>query len=217
MKRFSFSLLKYITLLLAVILAGSNLLYGAPAGSTFFFAEFIFGLLYFAFSISEFSGNLDRIDPSYERFYYLPYRIITFKLIRIGALAVAAAVLYMSKSSLIVLSGLLFLIIFLDALVFLLRLQKHDYFISLFANYVFFVLEGERKLFASQISVIEYRYGIFYLRLRNNTMAVIDTSRIPKGKRNHFIEKFVLWVVCNNLHFTDEAREKLADIIADAI
>jgi len=217
MKSLSFSLLKYLSLLLALILTAGNLLYSIPDRHNLLLLQIILGIAYVSFSIIEFVRQLEKTNLPNDRFFYLPLSFLSNKFIKLGAFTIACVILFLSKSNLVFLAGLLLIVILADVLVFLLRINKKVYYISLFANYILFSLEDEKKVFAAHVEHIEYRYEIFYLKLKNRKVYPIQVSRIEKPEQSAFIEKFVLWVVCNKLHFTDEAREKLADVIAEAI
>jgi hypothetical protein len=214
MKNLSFSLIKYLVLLAALVLTLGNLLYNAPGWNNLFILQIVLGALYLILSVLEFKQQLEKAKLPNERFFYLPLSLISSKSIKLVAFSIAAVLLFMSGMNLMFLGGLLAMVILADLLVFVLRMSKNVYYISLFANYVLFALEGEEQVFASHVDTVEYRYGIFYLKLNNGKVYSIEVARMGRSVQTSFIEKFVLWVVCNKLHFTDEAKEKLADVIA---
>jgi len=217
MKILSYSLLKYLSLLLALIFTAGYLFYGLPGKSNLIVLQIVLGIIYVAFSVLEFTRQLEKAKLPNDRFFYFPLSFISSKFIKLGAFTLACVLLFISKSNLVFLAGLLLTVILADVLVFLLRINKKVYYVSLFANYVLFSLEDEKKVFASHIKIIEYRYGIFYLQLKTGKIYTIQVAQVEKSRQNAFIEKFVLWVVCNKLHFTEEAKEKLANIIVEAI
>lgn len=216
-KKFSAPLLKYFTLLAALCITTGNLFWSLPDRSTLLFVQAIFAALYIFLSISDFNAQQAKSALPYDRFFYLPFSTVSIKVIKLGIFALAAVILLTSSSRFVFLGVLLAIIFTADLLVFLLRLKQRVYYVSLFANYILFALEEERKVFAQHIESIEYRYEIFYLKTKNNKTFPIEIARMRKHERSLFTEKFVLWVVCNKLTFTPEAREKLADIISEAL
>ena len=208
------SLLKYLSLFLALIFTAGNLVYGTPGTKNLFILQIVFGVLYILFSAFEFIKQLEKTKLPNDRFFYFPLNFLSHKFIKLGAFTIAAVVLFISKSNLVFLGGLLLIVIIADILVLLLRLSKKVYYVSLFSNYVLFSLEHEKQVFASKIKFIEYRYGIFYIQLKDGKTYSIETSRIDTAQQQDFTEKFVLWSVINKLEFTNEAKEKLADVIA---
>jgi hypothetical protein len=216
MKKLPASLLKNIVLLSALVATVSNLLFKTPDRNTLLILQIVFGTAYVGFSIAEFLSQVQKASLPYDRFFYLPFNVISTKVIKLGAFLIACVVLSFS-TTLIFLAGLLVSVLVSDLLIFLLRLKQKVYYISLFANYVLFSLEEERKVFASQIKTIEYRYEFFYLKLKNNKIYDIDTNRLDKRNKHLFTEKFVRWGLLNRLEFTEEAKEKLADYISDTI
>ncbi len=214
MKKISSSLLKYLSLLCALGFTVGNLFYNIPNQLTLLILQIVFGAIYIAGSIAEFSRQLGKSDLPYDRFFYLPFMVITKKLIKLGAFTIACCVLFLSNSNLVFLAGLLLIIICADMIVFALRIKQKVYYVSLFENYVLFMQEEEKKIFASHIKTVEYRYEIFYLKLTTGKIHVVEVGRVEKSQQKVFTEKMVLWVLSNNLHFTDEAKAKLVDIIA---
>jgi hypothetical protein len=211
------SLIKYFSLLSALVFTAGNIIMGTPDQKLLFILQLVFGGIYILFSVLEFVRQLGKTTMPSDRFFYFPLNFLSRKFIKLGAFTIACVVLFISKSSLVFLGGLVLIVIIADVLVFLLRISKKMYYISLFSDHVLLSLEHEKLVFASQVEIIEFRYGIFYLKLKNGNTFPIEVSRIDKAHQNSFTDKFVLWVVCNKLHFTDEAKEKLADIIAEAI
>jgi hypothetical protein len=213
MQKLTISLFKQLTLLVALIVTSSYLFIGVPNGNTLFLLQIGLGILYLFFSVAEFSTKLAKMNLPFDRFFYLPYDVISHKLIRLGAFAIAGGVLWISSSGLMFLAGLLFIIIIADLLVFILKIVQRVYYMSLFANYVLISLEGEQKIFASQIDSVEYRYDIFYLKLKDKKTVALETDRLAEGQKQIFTEKFVQWALRNQLEFTVEAKAKLQGML----
>jgi len=213
MQKLTISLFKQLTLLVALIVTSSYLFIGVPNGNTLFLLQIGLGILYLFFSVAEFSTKLAKMNLPFDRFFYLPYDVISHKLIRLGAFAIAGGVLWISSSGLMFLAGLLFIIIIADLLVFILKIVQRVYYMSLFANYVLISLEGEKKIFASQIESLEYRYDIFYLKLKDKKTVALETDRLAEGQKQIFTEKFVQWALRNQLEFTVEAKAKLQGML----
>jgi len=213
MQKLTISLFKQLTLLVALVVTSSYLFLGAPKGNTLFVLQIGLGILYLFFSVAEFSTKLAKMNLPFDRFFYLPYNVISHKIIRLGAFAIAGGVLWVSSSALIFLAGLLFIIIIADVLVFILKIVQKVYYMSLFVNYILISLEGEQKIFASQIESVEYRYDIFYLKLKDKKTVALETDRLAENQKQIFTEKMVQWVLRNQLEFTAEAKAKLANLI----
>jgi hypothetical protein len=213
MQKLTISLCKQLALLVALIVTTSYLFVGVPNGNTLFMLQIGLGFLYLFFSVAEFSTKLAKMNLPFDRFFYLPYDVVSHKIIRLGAFAIAGGVLWISSSGLIFLAILLFMIILSDVLVFILKIKQRVYYMSLFANYVLISLEGEQKIFASQIESVEYRYDIFYLKLKDKKTVALETDRLAQNQKQIFTEKFVQWVFRNQLEFTAEAKAKLVNMM----
>jgi hypothetical protein len=211
------SLLKYFSLLAVLVCTIGNLWNRMPGTKALITLQIVFGSLYILFSVLEFAIQLKKTNLPTDRFFYFPLNFISRKFVKLGAFIIAGVVLIISESNLVFLGGILFIVVIADVLVFLLRYVKKVYYISLFNNYVLFSLEHEKQVYASQIKTIEYRYGIFYIQMNNGQTFPIEIVRIEKSLQKSFSEKFVMWAVINKLQFTDEAKEKLADVIASAV
>ena len=217
MKALSYSLLKYLSLLLALIATVGFLFYGLPTKGNLIIIQIVLGISYVGFSVIEFTRQMDKRNLPVGRFFYFPLSFLSSKFIKLAAFSLAFVLLFISKTNLIFLAGLLLTLILTDILIFTLRIVKQVYYVSLFANYVLFSLEDERKVFASQVKIIEFRYNIFYLQLSTGKIYTIEVDRMQKEKQNDFTEKFVQWALNNKLEFTEEAKEKLAGNIAKAV
>ena len=213
MQKLTISLFKQLTLLVALVVTSSYLFIGVPNGNTLFILQIMLGVLYLSFSVAEFSTKLAKMNMPFDRFFYLPYDVISHKIIRLGAFAIAGGVLWVSSSGLMFLASLLFIIIITDLLVFILKVVQRVYYMSLFANYVLISLEKEQKIFASQIEMVEYRYDIFYLKLKDKKTVALETDRLLENQKQIFTEKMVQWVLRNQLEFTEEAKAKLVNLI----
>ena len=213
MQKLTISLFKQLTLLVALGFVISHLFVRAFDKNTMLTVQIGLGVVYLFLSVAEFSTKLAKMNLPFDRFFYLPYEVISDKTIKVGAFAIAAGVLWVSSSALVFLAGLLFIIIAADVLVFLLKVKQKAYYLSLFANYVLISLEGERKIFVSQIENVEYRYDIFYLKLKDKKTVSLVTDRLAENQKQIFTEKFVQWAVRNQLEFTAEAKQKLQGIL----
>lgn len=211
------SLLKYFSLLSALGFTIGNLLSGNPGRKSLFIIQLILGAIYILLSVVEFTQQIKKAEMPNERFSYLPFSFLSGKFIKIGAFTIAAVILLLSGSSLVFLGGILLIVLIADVLAFLFRVSKRAYFVSLFNDHIIFTLDHDKKVFSEDVKEVEYRYGIFFLQLNNGKTFSIDVSRIEKSLKESFTEKFVLWIVINKLHFTEEARIKLADVIASAV
>jgi hypothetical protein len=213
MQKLTISLFKQLTLLVALGFTVTHLFVKAFDKNTMTGILIGLGVVYLFLSVAEFSTKLAKMNMPFDRFFYLPYEVISDKMIKLGAFAIAGGVLWVSSSALVFLAGLLFIMIIADLIVFVLKVVQKVYYVSLFANYVLISLEREHKVFASQIAGVEYRYDIFYLKLKDKKTVSLVTDRLAEGQKQIFTEKFVQWVQRNQLEFTTEAKAKLQGML----
>ena len=213
MQKLTISLFKQLTLLVALGFTVTHLFVKAFDKNTMTGILIGLGVVYLFLSVAEFSTKLAKMNMPFDRFFYLPYEVISDKMIKLGAFAIAGGVLWVSSSALVFLAGLLFIMIIADLIVFVLKVVQKVYYVSLFANYVLISLEREHKVFASQIAGVEYRYDIFYLKLKDKKTVSLVTDRLAEGQKQIFTQKFVQWVQRNQLEFTTEAKAKLQGML----
>src|SRR5437868_13070188 len=108
MKALSYSLIKYISLLAALILTAGNLFYGTPDIGSLIILQLVLGIIYLAFSVLEFTRQLEKAKLPHDRFFYFPLKFLSAKFIKLAAFGLACVLLFLSKSNLVVLAGLLF-------------------------------------------------------------------------------------------------------------
>lgn len=213
MQKLGISLIKQLILLVALIFTIVHLFVQAFDKNTMIALIAVSGMLYVILSVAEFSTKLAKMSLPFDRFFYLPLSVISDKAIKLGAFAIAGGVLWVSSSALVFLAALLCIIILADLLVFILKVKQKVYYVSLFANYIFISLESEKKVFASQIASVEYRYDIFYLKLKDKKTVSLITDRLAENQKQIFTSSFVQWVQRNQLEFTAEAKEKLQGML----
>ncbi|MBS1646374.1 MAG: hypothetical protein JST67_03425 [Bacteroidetes bacterium] len=210
-KKINAPLFKYLALLISLLATASFLLFASPSGKALLMLQIAMGVLYLFFSVAEFSNALTKMTLPYDRFFYMPYSLVSRKLIWLGALSIASAMLWVSSSGFVFLALFLTIIIGADILVFALKVKQKVFYVSLFANYILFSLEQEQKIFASTIDKIEYRYDIFYLNLKDKKTISIITDRLNENQKHIFIEKCTQWILRNKITLTAEAAEKLKE------
>ncbi len=213
MKKIPFSLFKYLTLFGALIFTVSALLSFVPEGEGLLVSQIILGLLFLSFSIADFSSRIIQSTQAVQKYNYLPISLISWQAIRTGAGIMAATLLLMAGNKMSYLGSLLVLVLFTDVLIFALSIGFKVFYIRIFANYIRISLERETVIYASQLKEVEYRYHTFFLKLKNNKVMTIDEGRMKLVDRENFKEKFVLWMLCNRISLTTEARQALSEYL----
>lgn len=202
-------LLKNLVLLLLLTLTVVFLFNAGISGTFFFILQLVLGFVYVSFAILQFSYAAEKASLPINRFQYIPHRVIYYKLIRIVILSIGGIVLFFSHSRFQAFSLLILFVIFADAIALFLRLRNQTYFVSLFANYVLISIDKELKLFASQITSVEYRYDTFYFTINERFSHEIELERIPESYREKFRQSMTEWLIRNKIKCTEECREAL--------
>jgi hypothetical protein len=203
-------LLKTLFLLLAAVLP--FLPFIIKVKSVYCFAgAFIFGLLYILAGSREVKLSAARSSEAGERFNYIPFKLISKKIIRAAFFLMVAAVLIAPEIRLVQLEPAILTIAAGEILFFLTGIRNRFYYISLNEDYIYIKQDRELKIFSNEITHVDYRYEIFYLVLKNRGTIKLNPEFIAKEERKRFTETTVSWIRSNGLVITDDATAKLKE------
>lgn len=209
MNGIKFSLSKQITLLVLVLLSVLQVLFDLFTTGGLFFIQICTGLAFLSFTFLEISEQGLKHQEEREHFFYFTHGMFAKKAIWIGALLICGFVLYFSQSAIRHLAPLVWVLIIGETLSLVWRFKMKAYYISIYANYIFLLQTSVRKIFAANVAMIEFRYDIFYLTLKDNQVEMLDLENLLPENREHFKQEFLKWADRNQLPLTDEAKEKL--------
>lgn len=204
-----FSLLKQFSLLILVLVTLVHLIFDLFTPIGFLFPQSVLGLAVLVFSRLEIDEQLKRSDSSLQRYFYFTNGMFAKKAIWVGCLLIAAFVLYNSSSSFSKLTFVAGILIGSEALSLVWRFKRKAYCVILYANYIYLLQTSERKIFAANIGLIEFRYDIFYLTLKDNSVEMLELENFLPEQRGKFKNEFIEWSMRNKISFTNEAKEKL--------
>ncbi|MFL5752030.1 MAG: hypothetical protein ACJ76F_01380 [Bacteroidia bacterium] len=203
-------LIKNLSLLFLVVFTVINFFFDRLENWAVLAIQASLGLLYLVFSITEILKTRQTTDPGEKRFFYLTNGTLAKKAIRIGAFLMGSIILYLSETSLQSLAIVIFIMLIAESIAFVVRLKLKSYFISIREKYLLIRTEKEIKVFASQISSIEYRYEIFHLTKTDEHVQQIELEKLEAAERANFVKEFIAWCEKHQLPFTDEAKVKLS-------
>jgi hypothetical protein len=165
------------------------------------------GGLYLVFSITE---SIAAKKSSKGTIYtYLTNGTIAKKAIRIFSFLMAALILYFVDFRLQNTAMMLFILVAAESIVFVYRVSTKGYFLLLEPKSITIYANKELRLFASQVTSVEYRHNIFHLTHSDKKLFKIELEKLKPEHKEEFIQRFIAWCTENNLEFTQEAKEKL--------
>lgn len=205
----AYGLAKNLSLLFLVGFTGFIFLYDRLEDWAVLCIQAALGLAYFLFSIAEAIKTRQATIAGEKRFFYLTNGTLAKKAIRTGALLMCSLILFLSYSRLQEVAIVIFIMLVSELIVFILRLKLMTYFISIREKSILINADKETKVFASQITVIDYRHDIFHLTKDDRRVQQIELEKLKADRRAEFTGEFTAWCKSNGLHFTNEAKEKL--------
>lgn len=202
-------IVKYLFLLAALGISIYVLLVKNSFTSTMLYAVSGLSLGYIILSLVEYSSAAKQEKPKHKLFVYVTSGMIAKRSIRIGAFIIASAILLFSGLKVLLFGVALLALLIGEVISLFVKLRNKMYYIYFEEKAIVFREDNIKRIFASHIREIEYRYEIFYLTLTNNQVNVIETDKVGKENQQEFIKEFVFWANTYQLPFTSEAKEKL--------
>jgi hypothetical protein len=165
---------------------------------------------YFIVGAYEVKLKNKRITPGYFRVSYLPYIVISKRVIRIFFFLIMAALLSAPETRVAWLIPLPLVIAAGEIIFFCISVAGKFFGVLFYGDQLFFLQDRERRIFASEVKHVEYRYENFYLVLHSGGTFMINPEFIPVEQRLPFRHEFLKWTRSNSILFTDEAIQKMA-------
>lgn len=174
-----------------------------------FYGVALFSACYVLVAVIESFYSVKQKKASGKIFTYFTQGTMSKKAIRIGGFMIASGILLFSGMKVLLFGIVLFSVLLTEILNLWVKLKNKMYYVYFEEKAIVFNDDQVRRIFASHVSEIEYRYNIFYLTLKNDQLRMIDTERVGENERKEFIKEFIFWATTYQLAFTGEAKEKL--------
>lgn len=172
------------------------------------------GLAYIFLSCYEFLNAQYLSSLPVKRFSYFTNRYVMFKTLKIIIFLAFGGLLYLSGTNVKYISPICVTIALTEGIVMLLKYKKDICFvsISLYANYIMFSQDKTTKLFASQITLVEFRHDIFYFVKKDKKTMQIKLVHIEE--KEVFLNAMNAWLKRNKINVGLESQEKLSNTLA---
>lgn len=194
------------TVLIFILIVAFLPRFGVIGFSNSVYIECIIGLLYFITGWLEVIKKKNRVKEDYFRVNYLPFMIISKRIIRVFLFLVMAALMISPEVEVYMLVPVLLIMAVGDVIFFIESIFKNCFSILFYDDYLFFMLDRELKVFPKEIRYVEYRYENFYLVLFNRDTIKINPEWMKEVERDNFHLNFLSWAGKNKILFTDEAK-----------
>ncbi len=201
------SLGKNLVLVFLVILSGLNFFYAWFSFKDLLGIQVLTGLLYIFLSCYEYVNASYQAQLPVQRYAYFPYRFFVFSAFKIGAYLFFATMLYSAGSRIQYLYPICILVALTEGIVTGLRYYKRLCFICIYANYLLLSQKGLSKVFASEITLVEFRHDILYFIKNDKSTLVIKLEEVEN--RTVFFQNLKEWLARNTVPVSDESKIKL--------
>lgn len=165
-------------------------------------------LLFIVLQVADYYANKKKQQVPTNGFLYYTNGVVTKKVIRIGAFAIASGVLLFSGNKVMLFGVVLLALLISELITLILELKNNNYFLTIDDKSITITYEN-KKIFPSHVKQIEFRHEMFYLTLKNDQVRTIELDRLKNEDKPTFQQQFINWANQHNLPFTDEAKVKL--------
>lgn len=202
---------KNLLLIAIVVLSALNFFYGWFNWNELLWIQLVFGLMYIFLSCYEVLNASYKAALPVLRFSYFTFSLVALRILKASIFVTFAIMLYSSGSRAKYLYVVCLIIALTELIVLLIKYRKDLCFISIYANYLLFAESKLKKIFASEIEIIEFRHDIFYFVKKDKKTFQIKLVHIKEK------EKFLLaindWINRNKAPVSAESREKISNAV----
>jgi hypothetical protein len=203
---------KNLLLLGIVALSTINFFYGWFNWNELLGLQFLFGALYIFLSCYEILNASYKASLPVQRFSYFTFSLVALRVLKASIFITFALMLYTSGSRAKYLYVICLIIAATELIILLIKYKKELCFVSIYANYLLFAESKLKKIFASEIEIIEFRHDIFYFVKKDKKTFQIKLMHITE--KDKFLFAINEWIVRNNCPVSAESKEKIEKILS---
>ncbi|MBA2612439.1 MAG: hypothetical protein H0U95_10735 [Bacteroidetes bacterium] len=199
---------KNLLLIVIVVLSAFNFFYSWFNWTELLEIQLIFGLAYIFLSCYEVLNASYKAALPVQRFSYFTFSLVALRILKVGVFVTFALMLYTSGSRAKYLYVICLIIALTELIVLFIKYKKGLCFISIYANYLLFAESRLKKIFASEIEIIEFRHEIFYFVKKDKKTFEIKLIHI--SDKTNFLVTINEWINRNNAPVSKESKEKIS-------
>ncbi len=203
---------KNLVLLAVLALSAYNFFYRELSWSSLLAVQCLSGVVYIFLSCYEFLNASFRASLPVQRYPYFASSFIMFRALKISIFVALALLLYASGSRVQYIYPICLTIALTEGILTYLKYKRALCFVNIYANYLLLVQSKFTRIFASEISLIEFRHDIFYFVKKNRKTVQINLEHIREKEK--FIQAIHEWIIRNNVPVSAESKTKLKELIA---
>lgn len=170
------------------------------------------GVAYVFLSCYEFLNASFKASLPVQRFPYFTNSYIMFRVLKITFFLALSILLFTSGNRVKYIYPICLIIAATEGVITWLKYSKSLCFVNIYANYLLIVQSKFTRIFASEISLVEYRHDIFFFVKKNNKTVEIRLVHIRNRER--FIYAINEWINRNQVFVSTESRMKIEEQIS---
>lgn len=202
---------KNLILIGIVILSTLNFFYGWLNWKELIGIQSLVGLAYVFLSCYEYLNASFKASLPVQRYPYFTSHFFMFRALKIALFVSFALLLFSSGSRVKYIYPICLLIAATEGIITYLKFKRSLCFVNIYANYLLIVENSISRLFASEITIVEFRHDIFFFVKKNKKSVQIKLEHIHN--REDFIQKIHEWINRNNVMVSAESRMKIEELI----
>lgn len=206
------SLGKNLILVCVLFLSVLNFFYGWFNWKELLGIQSLAGLTYIFLSCYEYMNASYKASLPVQRYPYFTNHFFMWKALKVGVFLGFAILLYSSGNRVKYLYPICLIIATTEGVITWLRYKESLCFVNIYANYLLIAENQFKKVFASEIMIIEFRHDIFYFVKKDRKTIHIRLEHIDE--REAFVQAIHDWINRNNVLVSAESRNKIRELIA---
>lgn len=203
---------KNLVLLLTAAFSALNLYYNWLNWRELFAVQCLTGLAYIFLSCYEYLNASYKASLPVQRYPYFSNGFVMTRSLKVLLFTFFAILLYTAESRIRFLYPVCVIIATTEAVILYLKYKNSLCFVNIYANYLLLVENTMKRVFASEIMIVEFRHEIFYFVKKNRKTLQINLEHIRE--RENFIFAINDWINRNNVLVSAESKEKINELIA---
>jgi hypothetical protein len=207
MKSIVVSLVKNMLLVSILLITLFNFFNHFIKWNDLFITQLITGFFYLILSCYEILNSTFISSLNINRFPYFSNSYIMFRTLKTTVFFLISVLLFLTTNAVKNLYPICLTLAFAELIVNYLKYKKHLCYVYLSTNFLILAENKQTKLFANEISLIEYRHEILYFVKKDGKSIQIKLEHI--NQKTMFLTKIYDWVLKNNISVGKESNEKM--------
>lgn len=203
---------KNLILVGIVVLSVINFYFGWFSWRELLGIQLLVGLSYIFLSCYEYLNTSFKAALPIQRFAYFSNQFFMFRVLKIGIFSSFAILLYSSGSRVQAIFPICLLIAGTEGIITYLKVRGKLCFVTIYANYLLIAENTIKKVFASEVLIVEFRHEIFYFVKKDRKTLTIKLEHI--SEREEFVQKLNEWIDRNQVMVSPESKSKIKELIA---